>query len=144
MDRLFSFRSIVLLVVATVLVGCHSEVRRYPVSGRVTHQGKPIGTGTIGFYPTDGSASIAQLQADGTYSLVAVAGEHQVTVEARQVETNIPSPTTPDEEFFSSNQSGAETLRVIWLAPERYSVRDTSPLTATVSVKNNTIDFDLP
>jgi hypothetical protein len=30
------------------------------------------------------------------------------------------------------------------LVPEKYSRQDTTPLTATVEDKSNTIDFDLP
>jgi len=75
-------------------LGCgQTGPETYPVSGRVYYQGEPLVRGTVFFVPDEGPASAGTISSDGSFSLRAVAGRHQVGV------SSIPEPppgATPD------------------------------------------------
>ena len=73
-----------------LLTGCSDKYPDlYPVTGRVTFKGQPVPSGTITFYPQDGSRPAnCTLSGDGSYRLMtyedgpgAVNGPHKVTIE---------------------------------------------------------------
>jgi hypothetical protein len=113
--------------------------------------------GRILFYPEAGRAALGDIGPDGTYTLTtfkphdgALVGPHRVAIHATRVGPgSLAAPRSAEEEVEWSRKGapGGKVLvagKVEWLVPERYSVADTSGLTATVTRGPNTIDFDLP
>jgi hypothetical protein len=80
------------LLLAVGIIGCSSNGDHLaPVKGKVTYKGAPLQGGTIVFIPdesrgTHGQMAMADIQADGTFTLKtndtlgAVPGWHRVTV----------------------------------------------------------------
>src|SRR4051794_29291174 len=87
------------LALCSLTLGCSGSAGRPPlarVSGTVTHNGKPVTSGSVVFTPAGDSQSSAarvatgQIESDGSYTLTtfdtgdgAVLGQHVVTVESR-------------------------------------------------------------
>jgi hypothetical protein len=133
---------------AALAVGCsgdHPKFRdTYPVTGRVTHKGQPVGRAQLNFAPTDKAKDAAHATAvtaaDGTFTLNtykqgdgAPAGEYVVTV------------------FWPDNRPGAVKTKAAAgeeLAPNRlpdkYTDPARSPLRATVKAEPNDITLDVP
>jgi len=139
-----------------LLTGCSDKYPDlYPVTGRVTFKGQPVPSGTITFYPQDGSRPAnCTLSGDGSYRLMtyedgpgAVSGPHKVTIEAVKQVTEQPEgdgedrgQNTVEPDLFSK----AQRTHTEWIVPIEYSHRDTSPLRAKVEHDENKINFDLP
>ena len=118
------------MLAAALLAGCVNEdAGMVPVKGKVTYRGKPVPNGTINFIPDEQRTSYAEIQPDGTYSLLAFPGTHKVVVVAMQDQANrLPedrSPLPPP------------------IVPNKYTHITTTDLVAKVEDKENTIDFDL-
>lgn len=125
--------------------GCSRQSPVYPVSGRVSLDGKPLVDAQISFRPAQGPEAFGVLDGEGRYTLStraagdgAVAGKHAVTLSplteglilTPDAEPRLPAPTpgaTP----------GAMPV------PAKYLQAETSGLTATVEPGTNTFDFDL-
>ncbi len=120
-----------LVLGVVVLAGCGRAAGppTYPVSGRVTYQGAPLERGTVLFVPETGPAAGATIAADGTFSLRAVAGKHQVGV------SSVPEPPPGIEPM---------TYDAPPLIPPRYSRPHSSGLTAEVQAgRDNRVTFEL-
>ena len=138
--------------VAVAFIGCgdgHPETA--PVAGKVTYKGQPVTQGTVTFYPADGRSSIGKIKQDGTYTMTtfaagdgALLGEHRVTIKSTQV-TAARQPASFEEELALGDTGDADPPRatVIWLVPQKYSQRETTPQSATVTRGDNRIDFAL-
>jgi len=105
---------------AAVLYGCgEPQAKVYPVSGKLTKGGQPLGDVTITFVPVDGTlpASTAEVGADGSFQLTcddgrpgAVAGAHKVVLAAKMVEQNYDDPDAgPGEPPFPSEYGDITT-----------------------------------
>lgn len=104
-------------------------------------KGQPLKSGTVMFFPAEGRAAVGQIQNDGTFKLQALPGKHQVTVEATRIEVKgRPMEELTDEQAAQINPADA---KVIWVAPQNYSERGSTSLTAEVERKPNRIDFNL-
>jgi len=124
------------------------------VHGKITCGGQPVTQGTVTFYPEQGRSASGRIQPDGTYTLTtfdegdgAILGKHTVTVEAVRFTGGAPQPTSMDEEMrraMEKKPAASGPPKAEWLAPERYSKRDTSDLTFEVRPGDNPADFDLP
>ena len=99
--------------------------KRYPVSGVVTLNGKPLESGTITLHPLDaaGSQAVATIE-NGAYTLTtrvpgdgALPGEYVVTIELKD------PPAVG--------------------LPRRYSNQKTSPLRCEIRTPKNIIDFNI-
>ncbi len=120
-----------LLLGLVVLAGCGRAAGppTYPVSGRVLYRGEPLQRGTVLFVPENGPAAGATIGADGTFSLRAVAGKHQVGV------TSVPEPPpgVEPEHYFAPP-----------LIPAQYSPPHSSGLSAEVQPGgDNRVTFEL-
>jgi hypothetical protein len=134
--------------------GCgHRGPEVAPVSGKVTYAGKPVTEGTITFQSNAaGTVAMGQIGADGSYRLTthpnidgAAIGSHQVTVRSlKVVKQNVPDSPKTEKDLDRQRSGKADLEKVIWLVPERYEDRRSSPLTAEVKPGPNTIDFNLP
>jgi len=81
-----------LMAVAIILLampsgGCKRNPRVVPVSGKVLYNGQPLPYGSIMFQPDKGQQAVADITADGTFTLSsygpndgAVPGKHSVSV----------------------------------------------------------------
>jgi hypothetical protein len=120
------------------------------VSGVVYLDDKPLATGTVQFYPQQGQPARGLIGADGSYSLTtyvpddgALLGHHRVTVKCTEIIGAGAAPQSLEEEIAMASEARTTPGDVRWLAPQRYSQRDTSPLEATVAGNTNTIDLHL-
>jgi len=134
----------------SLLTGCGSDGPDIaPVRGKVTFQGKPVTTGRVMFYPSEGRASNGLIESDGTYQLRegALVGSHKVTIKATKVTGMAPGPKNFEEELKQGTgmrRLDGHESRVVWLVPQTYSQRRTSLLTAeVVSGQENVVDFEL-
>jgi len=126
---------LVLLFVVVCCVGCSKGPKTYAVSGSVTAGGQPVKDAAVMFYRKGNVAVSAQTQADGSFQLHAVAGEHQVTVSACEQMGPTLNPTP----------EGDAAAKLRWIVPQRYSQLDSSDLKAKVEPgKPNQFKFDLP
>src|SRR5215216_2041883 len=78
-----------LLIAALAFVGCQSSGNsNYPVqvTGKVTHNGSPVGGGTVTFHTPDGAPIQVPIAPNGTYTADALPeGTMAVTVETESV-----------------------------------------------------------
>src|SRR3954463_8248753 len=136
----------ILVTVGIVLTGCSNSSRppRYPVTGMVTYQGKPLAGAVITFVPTgaDGEAASAFTDSEGKYALTtwqagdgARPGEYRVKV-SKQEETAVdPSkmvrnvPLEEDQKYVE-NMKPRPPAKI--LVPSKYLDESTSGLSHTV------------
>ena len=119
------------------LIGCggppEAPKREYAdVSGTVTHNGKPLGAGTVMFQPPSGALASGEIQANGTYSLKGVIGPNTVTIANR-------AEAPPSAE---SRASGAPPVEAKPQIPEKYAT-PAGGLTYEVKAGENKADFNL-
>jgi len=130
-----------LVVPLAAMIGCgESEPATYPVTGKVSYQGKPLPLGTVRFVPNSGPPSPpAQIDPDGAYQLQAVAGEHRVMV------TAVPEPqgARPDP-MAEGGMDYSQAKPTQPLIPRKYSSLENSGIVVTVEAsESNTIDIHL-
>lgn len=139
------------LILSAILTGCgDEEPGLVDVSGVVTWEGRPVGSGNIVFTPESGAASVPDskgphvatsfLDADGSFRMTTfklhdgvIPGKYRVGIDT--------SPPAPVEDLSGANAS-QETGPV----PARYADPIQSGLTATIDQSNSTqkLDFNLP
>jgi hypothetical protein len=154
--------------VVLVIFGCGDSSDlppRYPVSGTVTYNGKPLVNGTINFAPTGPNGRGAGgMIADGRYSLTthdqndgAIPGEYKVSVLAKEadpskVDLKIKKPREgPESEaekkamatYFPQKVAARAAAKAKNLVPAKYSSPETSGLTFEVKAQSNTAEFPL-
>ncbi len=131
--------------------------KRYPVSGTVTYNGKPLEQGGISFVPEDskgvGASGVVE---NGAYTLStgggadgARAGKYKVTVTAREdtsakakadfeKQMKKADPGFVPRQFLANAEARAKSL-----IPAGYGDVRTTTLTAEVLEKANSLDFKL-
>jgi hypothetical protein len=138
---------------ALVLAGCSGDDgigKRFPVSGKVTYDGKPLPTGTVNFLPEDpktGRPATGEIQSDGSYTLTtqtpgdgAMGGKYKVAISAYSVDA---SKTASPPQGGTADQVVVAQAQGKSLIPIKYTGTDTSGLTATVGPGSTSFDFDL-
>ena len=115
--------------------GCGEDgPERYPVHGYVRYRGKPVTVGTVMFVPERGPATSGVIESDGSYSLRAVKGRHQIAVTAVPPPSPGVNPMAESEEYTPPAP----------LVPSKFSRPITSGLTADVRPdKENAFDLDM-
>lgn len=146
------------LVGTVVILGCSSDEsgleRRYPVSGKVTYQGKPVTKATVVFEPSNPPLPKGRVAngfvEDGTYSMTtasegdgALPGEYKVVIFASDLDVTGLAKQQGGllHQGDAEHQKAAKAAKS--LIPQKYSKSDTSGLTAKVDPKSNKIDFNL-
>ena len=128
-------RLFVALVCLCILAGCGKSYPEYfPVTGQVYYRDKPLTTGVIMFQPPSGPPATAQIQPDGSFTLIthgradgAMPGLNQVRITSREMKAD-----------------AAEMALGKYLIPERYSQFSTSGLSAEVKAgENDPFEFRL-
>ncbi len=141
-----------LLSFAAVLpLGCgDADIIR--CGGLVTLDGKPLGKAAVMFSPVDGRRpATGKTDEEGRFKLTtfkaedgALPGEHKVTVTA--IVPVIPrsmsgSAAGGEPEGFVDDGSNQPEIK--WFAPQKYSRRETSGLSATVGGGQDDFTFEL-
>jgi len=168
MVRNYVRRHWVPVVAVVAIFGCADPSglpRRYPVSGTVTHNGKPLDGGNVNFTPTDPNGRAASgAITDGQYSLTthdpgdgALPGSYKVSIVAKEidpskVEVKVKTATKGglseaqkqalalQFQQFSIGKAAAAAKNLI---PAHYSSPETSGLTFEVKETSNTANFEL-
>jgi hypothetical protein len=125
------------LALLGVQAGCGGGVKKAPVSGRLTYNGKPVKSGHVMFLSANGVAGTGELDGEGRYKLQAAVGENTVTVESRGV--GKPLAKQPPD----AGPGYVKTAPGKLLIPERYFSPMRSGLKFTVQQGDNTANFDL-
>jgi hypothetical protein len=126
--------SLLLGSIVLLFVGCGRGPKTYPVTGVVTVGGRPVKDASVMFYRKDSPAVSAQTQADGSFQLRAVAGEHQVAITACESSGPMLDPLAVED-----------AAKLKWIVPQRYSKLDQTDQTAKVQAgQENRFKFDLP
>lgn len=134
------------LLGAVFLLGCgESHPPVYPVTGVVTYNGQPVAEAEVVFLPQGEAAATAPsgtTDAAGRYALTtffsaesqvigAQPGSYKVTVTKWEIPSGIVDPYKKD------------TPQPKHLLPEKFSLPQQTPFTATVETKSNNIPLDL-
>lgn len=139
-------------VVWFTAIGCGvSREETAPVSGTVTLDGRPVTSGTVVFYPTDGRTAMARIGDDGQYELTtyipgdgARLGSHKVTVESRSLRggsASTPATAAVADDRIPLGPAGPPVVQ--WVVPQAYAQRATTPLVVEVRDTDNRIDLKL-
>jgi hypothetical protein len=122
------------LAVCGWLAGC-GGVHESSVSGNVYLDDKPLDTGNVTFYPTQGGAAVySQIEANGAYQLKTgdtfglKPGEYKVTVVAAEDPPVVKGSTPPIGKVFT---------------PRKYGQLQETDLVFTVGPGDNNIDLRL-
>ena len=112
----------------------------YPVSGKVTYQGRPLPLGTIRFVPDSGPPSLpVTINTDGSFQLEAVEGPSRVAITAMTQATGGKPDPFAEGGIDYTNATPARSL-----IPRKYERADTSGVSVVVEAKEmNEINIDL-
>lgn len=145
-------RALAVTLTIVSLLGCSSDGPEMAhVSGTVKYRGEPVTQGQVVFYPSGGRPASGIIEPDGTYRLTtfdsgdgALVGTHRVTITAYEVIGGSPPPTSFEEEVQEASSNTPLTAsKVVWVVPQKYSKRQSTPLEEVVEASENRIDFDL-
>jgi hypothetical protein len=107
------------------------------VTGRVTHKGKPLTSGTVTFLTAGNKVFTSQIASDGSYTVLKLpAGPVQIGVQ-------IPPAFTYDDPQMPSASPAAAATQPITIPP-KYHDPSTSGLTLDVTGANQTHNIELP
>jgi hypothetical protein len=136
-----------LLILALLLAGCSGSDRPplAKVSGIVTLDKTPVEGAAVMFMPVAGGRPAQGLtDAQGKFTLTtfddgdgAILGEHKVTVTKVQI---TGAKATADG---LSGTTEAGQIKEVWIVPQRYSVPETSKLTAKVEKGMQPVPLEL-
>ena len=135
-----------------LLTGCEQDDgmgRRYPASGIVTYQGKPVPKGTVTFVPEDaraGRVASGEFAEDGSFTLTthvrgdgALPGRYRVTVISQEVDRSRIPKVGPGMPLLDRKHK--VTARE--LVPRKYGSPTTTPLLEEVKPESNRFTFTL-
>jgi hypothetical protein len=131
--------------------GADDNVEVFPVKGTVTFNGKPmVGGGSIAFVPTGGQkgkAAGGTINADGNYELTTYeAGDGSMVGDFRVVITQVVYEEPQNAGDSDERGGDVEAVEVVSEAdriPMIYSDAVSSPLSAKVEAREQTLDFPL-
>jgi hypothetical protein len=146
------------------VLGCSDDGlgKRYPVSGTVTYQGKPVAKARINFVPkAAGGHGAAGDVENGSFSLTtlspgdgALPGEYKVSIDAREVDDQKLKAET-DKVLAKKNKGEMKVMMPIpelqakavkeakSSIPTKYQSAEASKLDATVKEQSNSFEFKL-
>jgi len=147
-----------LVTVGVLLTGCWNSSRlpTYPVTGRVTSQGKPVAGAAITFVPTgkEGEAASAITDSEGKYALTtweagdgARPGQYRVKVSKQEQATVDPSKMVQnlsiedEQKIYVENKKPPPPAKR--LIPSKFENEQTSGLIHKVEEKPTTFDIKI-
>lgn len=154
-SRSSAFRAAALLAGMGLIfvLGCGDDTglgKRYPVSGKVTYDGKPVEKGRIDFVSTSGGRAASGDIVNGEYTLTtatpkdgALPGSYKVTIASVEVDTSQMEAVAKGGQFHHDKTFAKAVASAKKLVPSKYALADTSGLTAEVKEQSNKFDFDL-
>ena len=151
--RIRAFGIPVLALCLSMSAGCKTEEpppgppKLVPVSGTITHDGKPLAGAIVQFNPSGlkGNLSIGETDENGKYELSHMnfpgcsPGEYKVAVSLTLTTQGKPV-TIAQQSALSPNPSTAGAKEVI---PAKYSSLGVTTMTATVTEQGGKFDFDI-
>ena len=131
--------------------------KRYPVSGTVNYNGKPLEKGEISFVSEDlrKNFSAGGIIADGKYTLStggdgdgAAAGQYKVTIKSKEdfaskAQADFQKESGKDNPKFPPHYTAKAEAAAKSLIPAGYGDLRTTTLTAEVKEEPNSINFEL-
>ncbi len=128
--------SLALSATFVISAGCGDGLRRAEVSGTILVDKKPLATGAIDFFPSDGPQVGAEIK-DGKYSIPAdkgvIVGSNRVEIRGfRKSGRKVPDVW----------EKGKMNDEMVFAVPAEYNAKTT--LVREVQAGKNTFDFDLP
>jgi hypothetical protein len=122
-----------------MLAGCgESGPVTYPVTGKVSYQGKPLPLGTMMFVSESSPPASATIEPDGSYHLEAAEGKYRVSVVAMPPQQGRPDPNV--EGGFDT--TGFPPVKP--LVPSKFNDYNTSGVEVEVKGEGeNKIDIEL-
>ncbi|MEW4562751.1 hypothetical protein AB1K70_09505 [Bremerella sp. JC770] len=122
------------LMSVVLMAGCtgNSGPAKYPVSGTVTYQGKPVENGAIILFPTNSGGGMQDgiKIVDGKFEGEATAGPKRVFIEAKR------------EGPIVQGEFGGEFVSEDWYIPPKYNERSTMTL-EILPEENRGLVYDL-
>lgn len=107
-----------------------------PVKGTISYKGSPLKKGLVTFQPSSGAPVGADIQPDGSYSMMAIVGPNTVMVVNREPEPG-PAGPTPEQRKNPAPPQDPKTV-----VPANYGT-PTSPLKFDVKSGDNKADFNI-
>jgi hypothetical protein len=128
------------VALALACAGCRDQgPKTYPVTGKVSHQGKPLPFGAVMFVPEDGPGASAKIEEDGSYKADLVPGTHRIAVVA------VPPPQGRPDPDAEGGLDMTGFTQPKPLVPEKYSQYDRSGVQIEVQESaENIINIELP
>ncbi|WP_422925069.1 hypothetical protein [Singulisphaera sp. PoT] len=125
--------------------------KRYPVSGTVKYKGAPVENGKISFIPDDpeGRTASGNIEKGSFYltTLVesdgALPGKYKVTIESRVIDDTELKAVAKGGQFHHDKAFAKSVKTAKIMVPTKYSLPDTSMLTADVKPQSNSFPYDL-
>lgn len=154
MDRAGYRAWIVAGLLLGVAAGCGPRIVRYPVTGLVTLDGKPVKQASIAFVPEgQGQPGVATTDDEGRFAVHEVRtrdgmrpGAYQVAVFLAELSPRrgVPAPDRPDRAGETSEEISENRTKIVrYVVPERYGVAATSGLTVDVAGPMTDLTFAL-
>ncbi len=139
-------RSFPALVLLLALAGCGGDgLRRVPVTGKLTAQGRPIDNATLQFLPTGttrGEGGIGRSDAAGHFTLIG-SRQGEAGVVAGEYKVRVSRMIARDGTLLGPDARQAENPGCWESIPEKYASID-SGLTVVVPAAGGTLDIDIP
>ncbi len=129
-----SLESYLPFLILPLMVGCGgSAIERFPVSGEVLIDGRPLGSGTIRFVPEEGRPSSAAIQSDGRFELASesVGRTKEIGVAPGHYRVQVASSKIVDDKTIQ------------WNAPAKYADFRTSDLAVVIEKPTNDLRIQL-
>ncbi len=112
-------------------VGCQDTSQDVSIQGQVSYQDKPITSGALTFFPTQGRPTPAVISQDGSYDCQLPPGKYRVTV---TVGVKLPTGWKEGNRLPPPDP----------ILPQRYTSRVKTPLRVTVADgQSEPVDFSL-
>lgn len=133
--RRFAALLVGVAAIALVCGGCGQRVTMVPVRGRVTVDGKPLGSGSVMFQPQAGPAARGQIGPDGSFEL----GTHHPGdgVRAGPAAVRVTSVAAVKVVAGEEQPAGRSVI------PMRYADFTTSGITVTVAPGMEPVEIEL-
>jgi hypothetical protein len=129
-----SLESYLPFLILPLIVGCGgAAMERFPVSGEVLIDGRPLGSGNIRFVPEEGRPSSAAIQSDGRFELTSesVGRTKEIGVAPGRYRVQVASSKIIDDKTIQ------------WNAPAKYADFRTSDLAVVIEKPTNDLRIQL-
>jgi hypothetical protein len=129
-------RTVLALLAVVLVASCDRGPRTGEVSGKVSYDGKPLESGAINFFPSDGTTPTAGgIIKDGKYAVAKVsAGKYKVTISGSQI--------VGQKKLYDTPNSPTAPITIDPL-PEKYKDWNKTELTLDVKPGLNEKNWEL-